>query len=93
MPHEDGAIRTALPKWVVRKCNPLEARTGRIDRDVFGPFFAAVQFEHRALGLEESDAFQTVLAREAEVSTVVEGVLMGPGTSASVTEGAGVAGA
>ena len=48
MPHEDGAIRTALPEWVVRKCNPLEART-----------------------------FQTVLAREAEVSTVVEGVLMG----------------
>ena len=27
MPHEDGAIRTALPEWVVRKCNPLEART------------------------------------------------------------------
>jgi uncharacterized protein (DUF2336 family) len=55
MPHEDGAIRTALPEWVVRKCNPLEART-----------------------------FQTVLAREAEVSTVVEGVLMGSGSRASV---------
>ena len=64
MPHEDGAIRTALPEWVVRKCNPLEART-----------------------------FQTVLAREAEVSTVVEGVLMGAGSSASVMGESGVVGA
>ena len=64
MPQEEGAIQAALPEWVVRKCNPLEART-----------------------------FQTVLAREAEVSTVVEGVLMGAGSSASVMGESGVVGA
>ena len=36
---------------------------------------------------------QPVLAREAEVSTVVEGVLMGSGSSASVMGESGVVGA
>jgi len=41
----------------------------------------------------EARTFQTVLAREAEVSTVVEGVLMGAGSSASVMGESGVVGA
>jgi len=41
----------------------------------------------------EARTFQIVLAREAEVSTVVEGVPMGAGSRASVLGASGLVGA